>query len=148
MTDLREKFTGCIAASWVGSSMGVVVEGWSRERIEEKFGYLDTLEPFSYHGRDFPAGATEDGIERQKLIATAIIEKKGRIKAHDLVAVWLRDIDPEKLVYKQEPFDRSLLEMARAGVPPVELGRLWPYPNVISMGRASHPIGLINAGDP
>jgi ADP-ribosylglycohydrolase len=148
MPDLREKFRGCIAASWIGSSMGVVVEGWSRERIAEVHGYLDTLKPFIYHGREFPPGATEDGIERQKLIATAIIEKKERILAHDLISVWLRDVDPQKLVYKQEPFDRSLLEMARAGVPPVELGRLWPYPNVISMGRASHPIGLINAGDP
>ena len=93
-------------------------------------------------------GTTEDGIERQKLIATAIIEKKDRILAHDLVAVWVRDLDPEKIVFKQEPFDGLLLKLARAGVPPVELGRLWPFPNVVSMGRASHPIGLINAGDP
>jgi hypothetical protein len=52
------------------------------------------------------------------------------------------------MIYKQERFDRSLLDLARAGVPPSELGRLWPYPNVVSMARASHPLGLINAGDP
>jgi hypothetical protein len=52
------------------------------------------------------------------------------------------------MLYKQERFDRSLLELAQAGVPPSELGRLWPYPNVVSMARASHPLGLINAGDP
>jgi hypothetical protein len=93
-------------------------------------------------------GTTEDGIERQKLIATTIIEKQGRIKAHDLVAVWLRDLDPKRMVFKQERFDVSLLELARAGVPPSELGRLWPYPNVVSVARASHPLGLINACDP
>lgn len=152
MSTLREKFRGCIAASWAGSAMGAAVEGWSRERIAEQYGVLDRLLPYKHYTAytDWarPAGTTEDGIERQKLIATAIIEKQERILAHDLVAVWLRDLQPERMTYKQEPFDRSLLEMARAGVPPVELGALWPFPNVVSMARASHPLGLINAGDP
>jgi ADP-ribosylglycohydrolase len=152
MANLKEKFHGCITASWVGSSMGAAVEGWSREKIKETYGFFDRLVPHKCYVRYTDwlrlPGTTEDGIERQKLIATAIIEKKDRILAHDLVKVWLRDLDPDKMVYKQEPFDRSLLQLARAGTPPVELGRLWPFPNVISMGRASHPIGLINAGDP
>ena len=152
MTTLREKFHGCIAASWVGSAMGAPVEGWSRERIKETHGFLDRLLPYrhytSYTDWDRPPGTTEDGIERQKLIATAIIEKQDRILAHNLAAVWLRDLEPDRMTFKQEPFDRSLLELARAGVPPLELGRLWPYPNVVSMARASHPLGLINAGDP
>jgi len=149
---LREKFRGCIAASWVGSAMGAAVEGWSPERIQEVHGFVDRLLPYkhyrAYTDWDRPPGTTEDGIERQKLIATAIIEKQDRILAHDLVAVWVRDLEPEKIMYKQERFDRSLLDLARAGVPPSELGRLWPYPNVVSMARASHPLGLINAGDP
>ena len=147
---LRDKFRGCIAASWVGSAMGAAVEGWSRERIKEAYGYLDRLLPYVHYPRDWqrPAGTTEDGIERQKLIATAIIEKQDRILAQDLVAVWVRDLDPARMAYKQERFDRSLLEMARAGVPPSELGRMWLFTNQISLGRASHPLGLINAGDP
>lgn len=152
MITLREKFHGCIAGSWVGSAMGAAVEGWSRERIAQAHGYLQQLLPYKHYTAETDwlrePGTTEDGIERQKLIATAIIEKGGRIRADDLVAVWLRDLDGEKMRYKQERFDRSLLELARAGVPPSELGRLWPYPNVVSMARASHPLGLINAGDP
>ena len=152
MVSLKYKFRGCIAASWVGSAMGAAVESWSRERIQQEHGFLDRLLPYAHYRRETdwqrPPGTTEDGIERQKLIATAIIEKRNRIVAHDLVAVWLRDLDPEKMVYKQERFDRSLLELARAGVPPSELGALWHYPNVVSMARASHPLGLINAGDP
>ena len=62
--------------------------------------------------------------------------------------MWVRDLGPEKMVYKQEPFDRSLLQLAKAGMPPSQLGHLWPFPNVVSMARASHPLGLINAGDP
>jgi ADP-ribosylglycohydrolase len=138
MATLREKFRGCIAGSWVGSAMGAAVEGWSRERIQETYGFLDRLLPYrhytAYTDWARPPGTTEDGIERQKLIATAIIEKRDRILAHDLVAIWVRDLDPEKMIYKQERFDRSLLELARAGVPPSELGRLWPFPNVVFHG--------------
>jgi ADP-ribosylglycohydrolase len=152
MPTLKENFSGCIAASWIGSAMGAAVEGWSAKRIAETHGRLASLQPYKHYTdvTDWERlpGTTEDGIERQKLIATAIIEKQGRIKAHDLVRVWLRDLDPERMVFKQERFDVSLLELARAGVPPSELGRLWPYPNVVSVARASHPLGLINAGDP
>jgi len=132
--------------------MGAAVEGWSRERIQKTYGFLDKLLPYRHYAAytdwQRPPGTTEDGIERQKLMATAIIEKQGRILAQDLVAIWVRDLEPEKMVYKQEPFDQSLLQLAKAGVPPAELGRLWPFPNVVSMARASHPLGLINAGDP
>lgn len=152
MISLKSKFRGCIAASWIGSAMGAAVEGWSPQRIQETHGFVCQLLPYrhytSYTDWHRPPGTTEDGIERQKLMATAIIEKGDRVYADDLVLVWLNHLDPAKMVFKQEPFDRSLLELARAGVPPSELGRLWPFPNVISMARAAHPLGLINAGDP
>jgi len=152
MVTLRDRFRGCIAGSWVGSAMGAPVEGWLREEIRAKYGFLRELLPYAHYTCETewqrPPGTTEDGIERQKLIATAIIEKQGRILAHDLVEVWLRDLDPKKMIHKQEAFDRALLELARAGVPPAELGRFWPYPNVVSLARSSHPLGLINAGDP
>jgi ADP-ribosylglycohydrolase len=150
MPTLSDKFRGCIAGSWVGSAMGAAVEGWPPERIDRTHGRLETLLTYEAYGDGWqrPPGTTEDGIERQKLIATAIIEKSGPIGAHDLVDVWLRDLDPEHMVHKQERFDVSLLELARAGVPAAELGRFWLHPNVVSLARASHPLGLINAGDP
>src|SRR5690349_14107579 len=113
MTLLKDKFRGCIAGSWVGSAMGAVVEGWPYEKTEKTYGVLDKLLPYKHYIEytDWAraAGTTEDGIERQKLISTAIIEKQDRILAADLLAIWVRDMDPEKMVYKQEPFDRSLL---------------------------------------
>lgn len=152
MVSLKEKFRGCIAGSWVGSAMGAAVEGCSREEIKQQHGYLQKLLPYKHYTEYTDwlrlPGTTEDGIERQRLMATAIIEKQDRIAAHDLVRVWLRDLKPGNVKYKQEAFDQSLLELAAAGVPPVDLGQLWPYPNVISMARVSHPLGLINAGDP
>ena len=152
MLTLKDKIRGCIAGSWVGSAVGAAVEGWPPERIEETYGYLDTLQTYK-HYRAYTdwqrmPGTTEDGIERQKLMNTAVIRKRDRISADDLVKVWLECLDPERMIYKQERFDKSLLEMARAGVPPRELGRLWPFNNVVSMARASHTLGIINAGDP
>lgn len=152
MVSLKDKFLGCIAGSWIGSAMGAVVEGWPVEKIEKTYGKLDKLLPYKhyieYTDWQREAGTTEDGIERQKLIATAVIEKKDRILARDLAAVWVRDLDPDKMVFKQEPFDKSLLLLIKAGVPSVELGNLMMFPNIVSMARVSHPIGLINAGDP
>lgn len=152
MLTLKEKIRGCIAASWIGSSMGAAVEGWPPERIQETYGYLTELKSYkhyrAYTDWERMPGTTEDGIERQKLMNTAIIKKKDRITADDLVQTWLEALDPAKMIYKQERFDKSLLEMARAGVPPRQLGNLWPFNNVVSMARSSHPIGIINAGDP
>ena len=152
MITLREKIRGCIAGSWVGSAMGAAVEGWLPQRIEETYGFLSELKSYKHYTRytdwQRPPGTTEDGIERQKLMNTAVILKQDRITADDLVQVWVDVLDPAKMVYKQEPFDKSLLEMAVAGVPPRELGRLWPFNNVVSMARASHTLGIINAGDP
>lgn len=152
MITLRDKFRGCIAASRIGSAMGAVTEGWAPEDIKRQFGYLEELRSYKHYPDlidwQRAPGTTEDGIERQKLFATAIIEKKDRILAEDLIRVWVRDLKPDTIIYKQERFDKSLLELARAGVPPSDLGQLWLFPNVIAMARASHPIGLINAGDP
>ncbi|HHX44446.1 MAG TPA: hypothetical protein GX714_10735 [Chloroflexi bacterium] len=152
MVTLRDKIRGCIAASWVGSAMGAAVEGWSPQRIDETYGFVQELMTYkhyqAYTDWQRPPGTTEDGIERQKLMNTAVIRKKDRITADDLVQVWIEKLQPERMIYKQERFDKSLLEMAVAGVPPRELGRLWPFNNVVSVARASHTLGIINAGDP
>jgi len=152
MSTLKDKFRGCIAGSWVGSSMGAVVEGWPAEKIKATYERLDKLEPYKhyieYTDWSRPAGTTEDGIERQKLITTAILGKKDRILAQDLAAVWARDLDPAKMIYKQEPYDTALCSLIKAGVPFAELGRMSPFVNVVTMARASHSLGLVNAGDP
>ncbi len=116
MTSLFDKVYGCIAASRIGSSMGTLTEGWSVARIEEVYGKVEFLkdqpprrtEPvrrraqawseryFWHYPYEMKAGETEDGIERQKLICTAIIEKKGRITAYDLAQIVIRDVDEKR----------------------------------------------------
>jgi ADP-ribosylglycohydrolase len=103
MPTLKDKFRGCIAGSWVGSAMGAALECWTPEKIERTYGVLRDLVGYTHYrsGWKRPPGTTEDGIERQKLIATAIIDKRDRILASDLVEVWKRDLDPQKVPYKQ-----------------------------------------------
>ncbi len=72
---LREKFFGCIAACHIGSSMGAVVEGWPYDRIEKEYGTHDRLRTYQHYrnGWNREPGTTEDGVERQKLMITAIM---------------------------------------------------------------------------
>lgn len=149
MVSLREKMFGCIAGCHIGSSMGAVVEGMKWQEIEEKYGYVDRLLPYEHYWNGWvrEAGTTEDGVERQKLMITAIGEKKNRVNAEDIRAVWLRDIRDKVGGWVSEPFEDTLLAMARTGIPATDLGRYCDYAGLNSFARACHPVGLINAGD-
>lgn len=146
---LREKFFGCIAACHVGSSMGAPCEGWTYDRIEATHGTIDRLMPYQHYGNGWnrEPGTTEDGCERQKLMITAIIEKKDRVNAEDVRKIWVRDMKPEQAGMISEPFEMRLLEMARSGIPACDIGRYCDYAGLNSFARSCHPIGLINAGD-
>jgi len=147
---LRDKFFGCICGAHIGSAMGAPVEGWSIEKTEAKYGVLDRLVAYEHYDNGWlrEAGTTEDGIDRQKLMITAIIEKGGRINAEDLRRIWTRDINPLAPGGISEPFEGELLKLAKTCVPARDIGRYCDYSNLVSMARSCHPIGMINAGDP
>jgi ADP-ribosylglycohydrolase len=147
---LSEKFFGCIAGCHIGSAMGAPVEGWSYERIEREHGLLDRLLPYSHYGRkDWmrEPGTTEDGVERQKLLITAILEKQDRINAEDLRRAWVDHMNPNAAGLVSEPFEGALLAMARTHIPASDIGKYCDYSGLVSLARSCHPIGLINAGD-
>ena len=146
---LREKFFGCIVGCHVGSAMGAPCEGWTYDRIEARYGAIDRLLPYQHYsnGWNREPGTTEDGVERQKLMITAIIEKKDRVTAEDVRKIWARDIKPEAAGMISEPFETQLLAMAKSGIPACDLGRYCDYAGLNSFSRSCHPIGLINAGD-
>jgi ADP-ribosylglycohydrolase len=147
---LGEKFFGCIAGCHIGSSMGAAVEGWSWERIEKQYGTLDRLLPYEHYGNGWrrEPGTTEDGVERQKLMITAILEKQDCVAAEDVRQVWLRDINPEAPGNVSEPFEGMLLKIAQTSIPAADIGKYCDYAGLVSMARSCHPLGLINAGDP
>jgi len=146
---LREKFFGCICGCHIGSAMAAPVEGWPWERIEEKYGTLDRFVTYGGYGSSWARepGTTEDGVERQKLMITAIIEKQDRVNAEDVRKIWVRDIKPESAGKVSEPFEADLLAMAKTPIPARDLGRYCDYSGLVSLSRSCHPIGLINAGD-
>jgi ADP-ribosylglycohydrolase len=152
MPTLFDKVYGCLAASRVASSMGAAVEGWHAERIAATYGFLDRLLPYTHYSHrgitwERMPGTTEDGIERQKLICQAIIEKQDRITVEDLARVAVERVDPEKMWYMSEPDDIKLVQFLKAGIHPADVGGLSAWNALNAMARASHPIGLINAGD-
>lgn len=149
MGNLKDKFFGSIAASNIASAMGAAVEGMDYWDIEEKYGTLKKLLPYNhYNHRDRMAGTTEDGIERQRLLTTAYIEKNGRITADDLKEVWIRDINPDNFNKQMEPCDEILYKLVKAGMPPRDVGHYSDYPGIVSFVRSCHPVGLMNAGNP
>ena len=147
---LFDKIYGCLSGSRIASAMGAAVEGWDMDRIIKKYGVFDKLIAYHHYNVDWdhPAGSTEDGIERQKLMCTAIIEKQDRITAEDLVKTWVKVLDPKKMKYMTEAFDRELLSHAKSGtVPAWELGGLSKHSHLNTTARSFHAIALINACD-
>jgi len=147
---LREKFFGCIAGCHIGSSMGAPVEGWPYERIEREHGLLDKPLPYSHYGKkDWvrEPGTTEDGVERQKLMITAIIEKQDRINAEDLRRTWVDHMNPNAPGLISEPFEGPLLALAKTHIAAADIGKYCDYSGLVSLSRSCHPIGLINAAD-
>ena len=147
---LREKFFGCIAGCHIGSAMGAAVEGWSYDRIEREHGLLDKPLSYVHYGRKEwvrEPGTTEDGVERQKLMITAIIEKQGRIDAEDLRRAWVDHMNPNAAGLVSEPFEGKLLAIAKTHIPAADIGKYCDYAGLVSLSRSCHPIGLINAGD-
>lgn len=148
---LKDKFFGCIAGCHIGSAMGAPVEGSSWETIEKEYGTLDRFLPYHHYGNSNnwmrEPGTTEDGVERQKLMITAILEKKDRINAEDLRRSWVDHMNPDAPGLVSEPFEGALLSMARTHIPASDIGKYCDYSGLVSLSRSCHPIGLINAGD-
>ena len=146
---LKDKFFGTIAGCHIGSSMGAAVEGMTYQQIAEKYGYVDNFLPYEHYGNGWmrEPGTTEDGVERQKLMITAILEKQDRVNAEDVRNAWVKHMNPNAAGVVSEPFEGILYKMAQAGIPGKEIGRYCDYAGLNSFARSCHAIGLINAGN-
>ena len=146
---LKDKFYGCICGCHIGSAMGAAVEGMFWPEIEEKFGFVEDFLPYEHYENGWvrEPGTTEDGVERQRLMITAIMEKGGRVTAEDVRRAWVDHANPNAGGWVSEPFEGTLLKMAKSGIPATDLGRYCDYAGLNSFSRACHAIGLINAGN-
>ena len=146
---LQDKFRGCIMGAHIGSAMGAAVEGMLWPDIEAKYGLVEDFLPYEHYRNGWmrEPGTTEDGIERQKLMITAIMEKGGRVNSEDVRQAWLDHANPNAGGLVSEPFEGVLLAMAKTGIPASDLGKYCDYAGLNSFSRACHAIGLINAGN-
>jgi ADP-ribosylglycohydrolase len=125
-------------------------EAWtSQDRLPKRQPLPTLWRPDRRNRPTRTVGMTEDGIERQKLLTTAIIERQGRISAEDWADVIQRDVDPAR--HYNDLFwigDEYIYPMVKGGVPPAYAGIFFPWPDVHGFTRGCHPIGIINAGNP
>lgn len=149
MIKLQDKFFGCICGCHIGSAMGAAVEGMTWPQIQEKYGVVEDFLPYEHYDNGWTRepGTTEDGVERQKLMITAIMERGGRVNAEDVRSAWVKYANPNAGGWVSEPFEGTLLNMAKSGIPATDLGRYCDYAGLNSFSRACHAIGLINAGN-
>ena len=152
-----DRIYGTLLGFRAGCAMGAITEyNCSQDRIQEMFGFQDKFIPYKHYSGAWthPAGATEDGGERHKLISTAIIEKQDRIDYQDLLKVWLRDAEMEDMYHMTQNYDRVLLAYARWGVEPEDFpitkfgapGDLGEHIHLTA--RTFQALPAINAGDP
>ncbi len=142
---------GAVAGAYIGNAMGAPVEGWTWERIEKTYGFLNEFVPdarASRGGVQAQAGWTEDGMERYKLLASAIIKKGGRISIEELAREWIEVIDPNKIGVRIGPQDRIIYDLLKAGMPPMEVGRYAIWPGFMGTSKMMQPLGLISACRP
>jgi ADP-ribosylglycohydrolase len=154
---VHDRIYGAVLGFRAGCAMGAATEyNWPQHLLEETFGLVDKFIPYVHYGDTWshPAGSTEDGGERHKLMCTAIIEKQDRINADDLLAVWLRDCEIEDMYHMTQPYDRILLGYAKWGVPPGDMPQTkWGSPydlgeHIHLTARTFQAVPCINAGDP
>ncbi len=164
-TQLFSKIYGCEAAVTIGNAMGVPVEGWTWEKIEATYGILDRFvaeerrqtdrvspqrfgPPWVSRAHRREPGWTEDGMERYKLLASAIIKKGGRINIEDLAREWVESIDPARFGYNLGSQDMIIYNLLKAGMPPWEVGRYAMWPGFMGTSKMIIPVGIVNACRP
>lgn len=147
---LFDKVYGCIGAAIVGSAMGGPVENCSHEYIKETYGFLNRMVDYpkgadDKHNSGFPAGSTEDGVERIKILSLSIIENGGPVTARDFAKTWIKYVKEEGFGVVAGQQDEIHYRLIKAGISPEDSGYYDAHPGRMGFNRACQPIGIIHA---
>lgn len=142
MSAVLDRIYGCLIGGAIGDAMGAPSEDWHYTDVRATFGRLDRFLPQPAHKRDGQPGQITDDTTLRHYMCLAILRKGGRITPDDYAAVWLSDMNPDRLFVTE----RIVLEKLRLGMNPWETGRGQPAADAAIMAVA--PIGIVNVGDP
>ncbi|MFB3826769.1 MAG: ADP-ribosylglycohydrolase family protein [Bryobacteraceae bacterium] len=162
---LWARIYGAVAGACVGNAIGEPVEGMTWAAIEKQYGFLDKFiarggrqtertvpqrygPPWISRAFQRQPGWTEDGMERYKLLASAVIRKGGRVNIDDLAREWVEKINPNHFGYHLGNQDQIIYNLLKAGIPPHEAGRYTPWPGSMGTSKMAGVLGIVNACRP
>lgn len=91
--EIEDKVLGAIVGSAIGDAMGASTEMWTREDIQERYGYIDGLTP-AYREQspegtwehDLVAGATTDDTRWKYFMGQYFVRYKGTLSPHNFTS--------------------------------------------------------------
>lgn len=139
---LSDAVYGCLIGGAVGDALGAAVEGWTHERIEEKYGTLEEFKQYYMpYSKTDPGTVTSDTALRQYL-CLAITEANGRVYPPQFAEVLRQHLNQDRVWINEE----IVVKKISAGLNPWDIGRGTIPDN--KMTGAITPIGIVNAGNP
>jgi ADP-ribosylglycohydrolase len=162
ISDLEDKFRGCLIGGAIGDGLGTSTEGRTPQEILARFGgrVEDFVPPFSdkADGRHKGDGNVSDDTLMVLALCRAYLTKGGQLDAHDMATHFLHEIVDKPMWIPEHQREMPLIErlfypekylylrLRLANVNPREAG----IGNMVNCGAAMYaaPVGLMNAGDP
>ncbi len=149
MSDLKDKFVGCMVGLAIGEALGRATRSKKRHEIAEQYGIVQDYQPrlnmtnsSTFEAPGLPPGATADRTHIALLYAQSIVRTGGRIEPRDLTPYLLEMLD-QKVAEFLDDVTYSALVQLQAGTDYTESLNKKPDNNG-SVTRIA-PIGLLHS---
>lgn len=125
---LFEKIYGSLIGVAVGDAMGMPSEFWSREKIKNYFGKIETFMDAPNTNRitaGLKKGQVTDDTEQTIIVAKSIIENKGEIQPEKIIYDIIKWSEEERIAEKNiiGPSSKKAFNLIKKGVPIEETGQ-------------------------
>ncbi|MEW6624002.1 MAG: ADP-ribosylglycohydrolase family protein [Bacillota bacterium] len=144
---LCEKALGCLTGIALGDAMGMPLEFMTREEIQNRYGYVDSLlnPSHSHIHSSLVMGQITDDTEQTLYLAASIIKHKAVTPELSAAALlkWAKEKDAFNKSYLG-PSTKKALEKLMKGEDPHKTGG---FSNTVGAAMKIAPVGLINPGD-
>jgi len=90
----KSRFQGCLIGGAIGDAMGRVAEGYSRQVIRERFGWISSFLPHKTRRYTALPGAWTDDTHLSMLTAKSILERR-RVDIEHLTETYIQALDQD-----------------------------------------------------